>query len=106
MTIPFKDKTCAECGVTFKPRRYDQDFCASKCGAVQANREMVRAKRLYRALYHWRMSRDNKEDFAFVCREIASWAEADKAAGRKRPPRHRHDHDRGHQVRRNEATGS
>lgn len=59
------------------------------CGKVaQANRELTRAKALYRAIYHWRRKRgaDSRAEFAAICRTADSWYRADRDAGRPLPP--------------------
>ena len=92
------NRRCAFCGAPFKAVRVDQTSCSTKCGSDLANLEMKRARRLYRALYGWRLRDDASKDDMRFCREIASWKEEDARAGRPRPPRHQHDLDRGHQV--------
>jgi hypothetical protein len=80
-------RTCPECQTPFPVRRPSVDFlCSSACNTKATNREMVRARRLYRALYDWRIRRD-PDAWRWICREIARWREEDQAAGRGPPPK-------------------
>lgn len=97
---------CPECGGAFKSQRFGQAWCSSACNRRAGNRELARARVLYRALYWWRFARSDKEtadNLGFICREIRSWIDEDKKAGRAPPPRHRHDADRGHLRREGRA---
>lgn len=89
--------TCSECGKGFEAKRQGQILCSKACNVAMEKRALKRARRVYRALYHWRASRDDPRDLRFVAREIAHWVAEDKAAGRGKPPRHTHDADRGHE---------
>lgn len=84
----------------FTPRREDQAWCSAECNRTAGNRELARARVIYRAAYHWRMTRGRKglgaEDLGFLCREIDAWIREDRLSQRPPPPRHRHDADRGH----------
>jgi hypothetical protein len=91
---------CPECRAWFEPRRSDQAYCSAKCNKEGANRELARARRVYRALYHWRLHRKGPNvaaNLRFICNEIASWHREDKERQRKPPPPHDHMADRGHQ---------
>lgn len=94
---------CPECRARFTPRRMDQGYCSSACNAAANARELKRARRVYRALYHWRLPANRRvgkgiaENLAFICREIRAWHKEDEEAQRRPPPRHAHDADRGHQ---------
>jgi hypothetical protein len=94
-------KICPECGKPFKKGREGQWLCSTACNRKAGNRELARARVLYRALYWWRYDRRNSgDDLVFICREIRSWIDEDKRVGRPPPARHRHDADRGHARRR------
>lgn len=89
---------CPECRAYFEPRRSDQDYCSTACNKAGSNRELARARRVYRALYHWRLEhRGFGANMRFVCREVASWIREDRDRQRKPPPPHNHDADRGHE---------
>lgn len=89
---------CPECRAYFEPKRSDQAFCSARCNKSAATRELTRARRVYRALYHWRLSRTAfGPNMRFVCREIASWIREDRDRQRLPPPPHNHDLDRGHE---------
>lgn len=91
-------RSCPECRSWFTPKRRDQAFCSTRCNKKAADRELVRGRRVYRALYHWRLQRRSfGQNMAFVCREIASWIREDRQAQRLPPPPHDHQADRGHQ---------
>jgi hypothetical protein len=97
-------RTCPECGQPFKPRRSDQGWCSATCNREAGHRELRRARALYRALYGWRLKRrSSAQDLGFVCREVASWIDEDRAEGRAPPPPHNHSADRGHLRRRSAA---
>ena len=98
--------SCPECRAYFEPRRRDQGFCSTKCNAAANARELARARRVYRALYHWRLAPRKKgmgalagvaANWRFVCAEVAAWICEDRDAQRKPPPPHDHDANRGHQ---------
>lgn len=89
---------CAWCRTWFEPKRSDQAYCSTACNAKAANVEAVRGRRIYRAIYHWRLEhRTFGQNMAFVCREVAAWIREDRQMQRPPPPRHNHDADRGHQ---------
>jgi hypothetical protein len=89
---------CPECRAHFEPRRSDQCYCSSRCNKAGSTRELARARRVYRALYHWRLGHQTfGENMRFVCREIATWIREDRASQRLPPPPHNHDSDRGHE---------
>lgn len=89
---------CPECRREFKVGREGQAWCSKECNRVAGNRELARARVLYRALYHWRYNRKSaKMNLSFICREISHWIQEDRLAQRLPPPPHRHDGDRGHQ---------
>jgi hypothetical protein len=91
---------CPECNRQFTAIRSDQGWCSAACNRKAGNRELARARVIYRAAYHWRMTRGKKgfgaEDLSFLCREIDAWVKEDRLSQRPPPPRHRHDADRGH----------
>lgn len=94
---------CPECGRPFVKGREGQAWCSAACNRKAGDRELKRARVLYRALYWWRYKRNDPDtswNLSFICREIRSWIDEDKLAGRPPPPRHRHDADRGHLRRR------
>jgi len=94
---------CPECRTYFQPRRSDQAYCSAACNKAAATRELARARRVYRALYHWRMHRKAEgigANMKFICAEVASWIREDREMQRKPPPPHAHDTDRGHQRER------
>jgi hypothetical protein len=89
---------CPWCAASFRPARSDQSYCGAACNKAAATLELRRARRIYRALYHWRLEhRTFGQNMAFVCREVASWIREDREAQRKPPPPHDHSADRGHQ---------
>ena len=91
---------CPECRTWFEPRRSDQAYCSTRCNSVAQARELKRARRLYRALYHWRLNRKGEgiaANLRFICNEIAAWIREDREAQRLPPPPHDHMADRGHQ---------
>lgn len=89
---------CPECRSNFEPHRYDQRFCSSACSKKADARELVRGRRVYRALYHWRLEhRTFGQNMRFVCREVAAWIREDREMQRLAPPPHNHDSDRGHE---------
>lgn len=91
---------CPECRRSFVPRRSDQAYCSASCNKAAAARELARARRVYRALYHWRLKRTGPgiaANLRFICNEIASWIREDREMQRKPPPPHDHQSDRGHQ---------
>lgn len=89
---------CNECRTWFEPHRSDQRYCGAACGKAAEKRELARARRVYRALYHWRLGHSTfGENMRFVCREIAAWIREDRDAQRLPPPEHNHDADRGHE---------
>ncbi|MBP6876534.1 MAG: hypothetical protein KBC34_00810 [Phenylobacterium sp.] len=91
---------CPECRRTFTARRSDQAYCSASCNKAAASRELARARRVYRALYHWRLKRKGPAiaaNLRFICNEIASWIREDREMQRKPPPPHDHQADRGHQ---------
>lgn len=87
----YKLSECRECGKPYWPRRHDQTFCTANCRKTAHNREMTRASKVYRALYHWRRNRgqgDAKGLFQDVCRIVDRWTQEDKAKGRPLPPKY------------------
>lgn len=91
---------CPECGTIAERKRVDQVTCSSACNYQLENRAGRRAKVLYRCLYWWRFNRKSAvDDLRFICREIRSWIDEDREAGRGPPPRHNHQGDRG-EIRR------
>lgn len=89
---------CPECRKAFERRRVDQAYCSSACNQKASARELVRGRRIYRALYHWRLEhRTFGENMRFVCREVAAWIREDREAQRLPPPPHDHMADRGHE---------
>jgi hypothetical protein len=89
---------CPECRAWFEHRRSDQAYCSTKCNKAGEVRESRRARRIYRAVYHWRLGHTTfGENMRFVCREVAAWIKEDREAQRLPPPPHNHDADRGHQ---------
>jgi hypothetical protein len=94
---------CPECRSYFEPRRHDQSYCSAICNKAGATRELARARRIYRALYHWRLNRKGEgigANLKFICSEVASWIREDREAQRQPPPPHDHALDRGHQRER------
>lgn len=89
---------CPECRSRFTPWRGDQRYCGADCGKKAEKRELARARRIYRALYHWRLEhRTFGENMRFVCREVSSWIREDREMQRQPPPPHDHTSDRGHE---------
>jgi hypothetical protein len=89
---------CPMCRTWFEPRRSDQAYCSARCNKLGAILEGRRSRRVYRALYHWRLGHQTfGANMRFVCREIAAWIREDRAAQRLPPPPHNHDSDRGHE---------
>jgi len=89
---------CAWCRAWFEPKRSDQAYCSTACNKHGANQEGARARRIYRALYHWRLGHTTfGENMKFVCREVSAWIREDRQMQRPPPPPHNHQADRGHQ---------
>jgi len=89
---------CPECRAWFEPRRSDQAYCSAACNKSAATRELTRGRRIYRAIYHWRLEhRGFGANMRFVCREVASWIREDRERQRQPPPPHNHESDRGHE---------
>jgi hypothetical protein len=89
---------CPECRAYFEARRSDQTYCSAACNRVGGARELARARRVYRALYHWRLGHKTfGANMRFVCREVAAWIREDRERQRLPPPPHDHDSDRGHE---------
>lgn len=100
MAYDGETRSCAWCRIGFTPRRHDQAYCNSDCTKKAETLELRRARRLYRALYRWRLERYSNgwgANMRFVCREIATWIREDREAQRPPPPPHNHDADRGHE---------
>lgn len=93
--------TCSECRTPYTRVRVDQLFCSSRCLASAKNRELKRARVIYRAVYEWRLHRKTAgASLLFICREVAAWIKEDREHQRLPPPRHDHTRDRGLQTRR------
>lgn len=91
-------KRCPSCSAMFTPRRIDQGYCSVGCSKRGDALELRRARRVYRALYHWRYKRVTAGRLlVFICREIRSWIEEDRQCQRPPPPMHDLMADRGHQ---------
>lgn len=87
--LDYKARTCKECKGTFKPKRVDQVFCSKECRFEEHNRELSRAKLLYRELYHWRLKSGRHGTGTFltqVSQAVRRWIDEDKRAGREPPP--------------------
>lgn len=94
---------CPECRKWFEPRRSDQGFCSTACNKASNARALTRSRRVYAALYHWRLSRKSKDigaNLRFICNEVAAWIREDRERQRQPPPPHDHTSDRGHQRQR------
>jgi len=92
---------CFECRSAFTCLRNDQLFCTPECLAKTKNRELKRARVIYRAVYEWRLRRKTAgASLRFICREVAAWIREDREHQRLPPPRHDHTRDRGLQVKR------
>lgn len=80
-------RVCLECRAAFWPRRADALYCEEMCRVASHNREAVRAKAVYRQLYHWRKKRGaGGASFSDITRQVDAWIKEDKEAGRKAPP--------------------
>lgn len=96
-------KRCPMCRAMFSPRRIDQTYCSTGCSKKADQLELARARRLYRALYHWRLDRSKKgvkqagQLLVFICREIRHWIEEDRLNQQGPPAMHDLMADRGHQ---------
>lgn len=89
---------CPECRAYFEPKRSDQAYCSAPCNKKGAGRELARARRIYRALYHLRLEHDKfGPNWRFITREVASWIREDRERQRLPPPPHDHESDRGHE---------
>lgn len=93
-----RQAACPECRTWFAAHRIDQAYCSTRCSKAAETRELRRSRRIYRALYRWRLERNGfGQNMRFVCREIATWIREDREAQRLPPPPHNHDSDRGHE---------
>lgn len=89
---------CPWCRKWFEPRRSDQFYCCTACNKAGETLESRRGRRIYRAVYHWRLGHSTfGENMRFVCREVAAWIREDRDAQRLPPPPHNHQADRGHE---------
>lgn len=89
---------CRWCTAEFRPHRSDQAFCSAACNKNSEVLEGRRARRIYRAVYHWRLGHATFGDnMRFVCREVSAWIREDREMQRLPPPEHNHDADRGHE---------
>lgn len=78
--------TCKECAKEYTRRRFDQIFCSTECRKAEANREMVRAKIIYRAVYHWANDRKRGNLLSVIAQEARAWKQEDEALGLPPPP--------------------
>jgi hypothetical protein len=98
-------RTCRECRETYARKRIDQNYCSSVCSRAADNRELKRARAVYRALYHWRNDRSApkvalvRTCLRFICREVRDWIDQDRVEGRLPPPRPAEWVPRGHEKR-------
>ena len=99
--VSYPDRNCVECGEPFKPIRRDQIFCARKiasnrraspttCKDRAGNRELTRAKALYRYMY-WLVRKGVPKDeqgrsLSAINRQMRAWRDEDEANGIPAPP--------------------
>lgn len=92
MTSQAPKRYCAECKAVFQPRRATIDlFCCAEHRRLNHNREYLRGRSAYRALYHWRKGRgqgDAKGLFQELCRIVDEWVREDKERDYNAPPAH------------------
>lgn len=87
MTYPTRH--CHNCGEPYQPRRVDQNYCGRPCLVEAQNRELLRAKKLYRELYHWRKARGSGRMgklLGDVSRVMDEFIAEDRRRGRPAPP--------------------
>lgn len=91
--VRYSPRECLECGASFIPIRTDQVFCTGKrpkCKQVSANRELARAKAIYRELYHHVSVSGTAErgaSLSAIMRQARAWRDEDRAKGVQPPPK-------------------
>lgn len=78
---------CAECGLTFRPKRSDRAlFCSPACRNLSNARRRDRGAMIYDLLVHQRFNREEAQKKGVrskVDRMISNWIAEDRAAGRR-----------------------
>lgn len=85
----YRQRPCENCGKPFPPVRHDQVFCSRACKIEEHNRELSRAKAIYREVYHWRKARGSGRMgklLGCVSRKVDEFIAEDVKAGRQPPP--------------------
>jgi len=85
----YKARPCENCGKPFSPVRHDQVFCSRPCKVEEHNRELTRAKAIYREVYHWRKARGSGRMgklLGCVSRKMDEFIAEDVRLGRQPPP--------------------
>lgn len=98
-----RERECLECHTPFAPIRQDQVFCCKGCKNAEHNRELTRAKLIYRELYHWRLGYGKGvagSFFNMASQQVSEWIAEDKRQGRKPPPLNDRGPDERKRVRR------
>lgn len=75
----FNDRTCRECGTSFKPRQHSAVFCGTPCRMNFNKRRRERGAELYDAFMEHR-GRDNREAGEVLGRLFAAYIAADTHA--------------------------
>lgn len=93
-----EEMVCRWCRGGFFRARSDQFYCSAACNKSAAVLEGRRARRIYRAIYHWRLGHSSfGPAMTFVCREVAAWIREDRQMQRPPPPPHNTEANRGHE---------
>jgi hypothetical protein len=81
-------RACLECKEQFYPWKMDQVYCPGPCKDKAKNREMLRARAIYRAAYHWvTCPVAERGTFATLMGNVArQWRDEDRELGRDAPP--------------------
>lgn len=87
--VIYNPRECEACGQPYTPIRHDQLFCSRACKVDEQNRELLRARAIYREVYHWRKSRGTGRMgklLGCVSRKVDEFIAEDVREGRRPPP--------------------
>lgn len=77
---------CLECGITYRPRRWDQSYCKKPCNLKAHNRDAVRGALIFALAYRWRADRKGAKGYLrALCGLLAKFRQEDAALGRPMP---------------------